>query len=95
MSNSEKIQCSLHGKADITYVCQHLINGEDHDWYCHEPDAATPCPDAWCGACHQHFEEEGEWNEFSETAADLTRNIKLLCHECYEQLRAQCQTHYI
>ncbi len=95
MSNAEKINCLEHGEAVTTYVCDHLIKGQNHEWHCREPDAETPWPDSWCGICHQHFEDEGEWNEFSEVAADLPHHIKLLCNQCYENLRAKCNVHFI
>lgn len=93
MNDPESMECHQHGKARITYVCRHLIEGTNTDWYSEKPSTSKPWPDAWCGVCQQHFEEEGEWNEISEEAADLVKNIKIVCHHCYEGIRAKCETH--
>ncbi|WP_035059158.1 hypothetical protein [Andreprevotia chitinilytica] len=95
MADQDSINCTTHGDSVTTYVCQHLIRGENQDWYCAEPDEEKPWPDSWCGKCHEHFAKEGEWNDVSEQAADITNNVSILCNHCYEQIRSTCHVHYI
>ena len=95
MGGKERIECSQHGQGYATYVCRHLIEGANKDWYSKTPGGNNPWPDSWCGICQQHLAAEGEWNEISEEAADLVKNIKIVCHHCYEDIRAKCETHYL
>ena len=85
MSNSEnKVECGTHGTSTATFVCQHLVSGEKLGFNCgydpEEPNAIYP--DAWCDECEKVLDAEGEWNDRSESFAD----IKLLCAYCYEDL---------
>lgn len=83
--SSKTVECSIHGDRSPTFVCHHLLRGEgvgfnvgyDPD----EPDALYP--DAWCDACEEVVEKEGEWNDRSEAFAD----IRLLCSGCYCETR--------
>ncbi len=96
MSDEEDtVECCEHGKSQATFVCSHLINQENIDWYSAEPDRDDPYPDAWCGICNVHFENEGEWNEEAEAASDASNTIKILCAKCYEQWRLKCNVHYL
>ena len=94
MSDFRTIECADHGTAYASYICRHLISGESTDWHAAEPSEDDEWPDAWCGVCNAFFEAEGEWNEVSEEAANLSENISLLCHHCYERIRANCTTHF-
>lgn len=86
-NDNKKVECSIHGKAEPTFICQHLTKGEhlgfnvgfDPD----EPDALYP--DAWCDRCEDVLDKEGEWNDNSEAFAD----IKLVCSGCYCEIRAK------
>ena len=93
--DEETIDCSVHGDAYVTYICDHLIDGLDSDWYSTEPEDESDWPSAWCGTCHQHFLVENEWNEKSEAAADISNNVSIICHFCYEILKDECTVHYI
>lgn len=95
MSQHESMQCSTHGAAYVTYVCRHLIDGTNKHWYSGAADTEHPWPDSWCGICNEFYEAEGEWNESSEAAADLGKNLKLLCHHCYARIRATCIAHVV
>ena len=82
------VQCSLHGKRDATYVCQHLspdgiVVGFHYGTDEENPDALWP--DAWCDACEDAQAAEGGWNERSEAFA----RIKLICDACYEAARSR------
>lgn len=86
MSDSEnKVECNTHGTTDATFLCRHLVEGENLGFNIgydpENPDAL--CPDAWCDECEKVLDAEGAWNENSEKFAD----IKLLCSHCYEQIR--------
>lgn len=95
MSECEPIECSTHGPAYVTYVCRHLIEGSNRQWYSSDVDEEHQWPDSWCGICNQFYEAVGEWNEKSEAAADLGKNLKLLCHHCYARIRATCIAHTV
>ncbi len=92
-SEVERVSCQTHGEAYATFVCGHLAEGAATEWYSAEPIDADPWPSAWCDACHRAFLAEGEWNERSEAAADL--RVTLICHRCYEALRARCMRHVV
>jgi hypothetical protein len=95
MSETQTVECCEHGKGYATYVCCHLINGQNRHWHSAAPNVENQWPDSWCSVCNQFFEVEGEWNEASEQAADLSSNIKIVCHHCYEHIRSNCTTHSI
>ena len=82
------VECATHGKRRATFLCQHLIGGGEglgfHCGYNSEaPDEVYP--DAWCDACEQMLETEGEWTEHAMEAA----GVKMVCDVCYEELRAR------
>ena len=81
----DEIECSDHGNGFATYACEHLVSNPAQAWHSSEPDEENKWPDAWCDACEVFFQEQGEWNEKNESKM----KIKLLCHHCYEQMRAQ------
>jgi hypothetical protein len=85
---SKKIQCATHGTAYATYVCRHLASDPSQEWFSREPDEENRWPDAWCKQCDTFFQEQGEWNEKNEKKLE----IKLICHHCYEKLRAESST---
>ena len=79
----QKIECPTHGEAYPTYVCGHLANDPQQQWFCDYPSEKNPWPDAWCSACDQEFQKHGEWNEKNEQVL----NVKLTCHCCYEKFK--------
>jgi hypothetical protein len=81
----EKVECSHHGSGSATYVCEHLVSKPDQQWFSNEPVEEDKWPDAWCADCEALFQEQGEWNEKNQPK----RNIELLCHHCYENLRSR------
>ena len=80
-----KVNCSIHGEQDETFVCQHIVIGLETNtpcgfWYAKESDQRRP--DAWCTMCNELVAEtEGEWTEQVLSMA----KIKLLCGECYDR----------
>ena len=94
MCNKNKtVTCECHGEAYESFVCEHLTNASGVDWYSAEPIDDDPWPSAWCDKCHKAFLAEGEWNEKSENAANLKAD--LICHQCYESIRAKCNVHIL
>lgn len=86
MSNSDnKVECKTHGTADATFLCQHLVNGENLGFHLgYDPEEPYDlCPDAWCDECEKVLDREGEWNDKAEEFS----GIKLLCSQCYEDIR--------
>ena len=80
-----EVTCTKHGSGFNTYVCEHLIANPAQEWFSDRATEKNRWPDAWCAACNVHFLEQGEWNDKNESKI----KIKLLCHFCYEMLRAQ------
>lgn len=81
MSESDRdIECPVHGSNHGTYICSHLMNDPLQPWFCDYPAEDNPWPDAWCGACEEVFQTEGEWNENNEDDVD----IRLVCSRCYD-----------
>jgi hypothetical protein len=83
-SRSE-VECSDHGRGFATYICEHLVANPAQPWFSNKPDEEEPWPDAWCTSCETLFLEQGEWNEKNQPL----RQIKMVCHHCYEKLRSQ------
>jgi hypothetical protein len=79
------VECPEHGVRDATYVCQHLVSGMGSGFHCgHDDDDPDRLwPDAWCDACENVRQSEGEWNDRSEAFA----SIRLLCDGCYQRVR--------
>ena len=81
------VECSVHGKQQTTYVCQHLVQSLRDDiprgfwWATESPD--NPRPDAWCSECEEHVNDAGEWNDEAEDYA----GIKILCGSCYDNVK--------
>lgn len=84
LSPSE-VECSDHGRGFATYICEHLLADPAQPWISNKPDEEEPWPDAWCASCEALFLEQGEWNEKNQPL----RQIKMVCHHCYEKLRSQ------
>ncbi len=84
MESENSIQCSSHGDATATYVCEHLASNPKQRWYCAYPTEENRWPDAWCGHCDLEFRKEGGWNEKNENAV----KIKMMCSQCYESAHA-------
>ncbi|SFF50655.1 hypothetical protein SAMN05518865_10119 [Duganella sp. CF458] len=85
---AETITCPTHGESQFAFVCKHLIAHPAQKWHCGYPEEDEPWRDAWCSACNEAFEREGEWNENNEGEAD----IGMLCGHCYEDGIAQSVT---
>lgn len=77
---TETFTCATHGKSDPACVCKHLIENPVQQWHCAYPEEDEPWPDAWCSACNEVFEREGEWNENNED--DIS--VEMICGHCYE-----------
>ena len=81
------VECAEHGVREATYVCQHLASAVGSGSHCgHDDDEPDQLwPDAWCDACENVRESEGEWNDRSEAFA----GIRLLCDGCYQRVRGR------
>ena len=79
------VHCDAHGLSEQTFVCQHLVTGEELGFFAAN-DGSSKRPDAWCGACEQvRIREGGGWNETSELFAGIT----LICGKCYDDAKAR------
>jgi hypothetical protein len=81
------VHCETHGDQLETFICNHVVQSLDTStpvgfWWAEDPGNFRP--DAWCTACNDVLREEGgQWNERSESVADL----RLLCGKCYDRAR--------
>lgn len=81
------IECCEHGKQQATFVCQHivqtLVDKKPRGFWSAE-GSENSRPDSWCSECEAKVQEtNGEWNDESETFAD----IKLMCGSCYDRAK--------
>ncbi len=88
MSENKKVDCFNHGLRNQAFVCQHLICGDAKGfWEPFDSDPTRQYPDgelnAWCDECDKILMKEGDWNEKSETFAQ----IQLICDECFFQMK--------
>jgi hypothetical protein len=61
--HTKQIQCERHGAGQATYVCEHLFDDPEQEWFSDEPSPSNPWPDAWCATCDEAYQEQGEWND--------------------------------
>jgi hypothetical protein len=84
------VDCNQHGYSRPGFVCQHLdcktVRGfhEAFDTYKGMELEEDDDFQAWCDECEKVRAEHGEWNEESESFAQ----IKLVCENCYFELKA-------
>lgn len=78
-----EVTCGAHGKGFETFVCVHLTERPAQEWHSDEPSEVDQWPAAWCGACKEKYDREGEVIDEKAMADD----IRLLCHHCYVSLR--------
>jgi hypothetical protein len=86
VSDVRVVECPVHGDAGPAFVCRHLsletpvgfVEGYDPD----DPEAELF--QAWCAACDDVLEAEGEWNDRSEAFAAP----RLVCRGCYRDMKA-------
>jgi hypothetical protein len=84
-TESIQVECDDHGSGSAAYACEHLVANPAQKWFSQEPNEEHQWPDAWCADCEVLFQEQAEWNDENEPKT----KIKLLCHHCYEELRAR------
>jgi len=82
MTESNRIECDLHGEASEAFVCTHLF-GDSLQGFHSAVDFDTDWPDAWCDACDERLTAVGDWTDSSEEAAGIT----VVCSYCYESIR--------
>jgi hypothetical protein len=82
------VHCDRHGDRREAFVCDHLLHGANQGFF-NGTDPGNPYPDAWCSTCEQirltYGGADGEWND--ESMALM--NIKLVCGDCYQEIRAR------
>src|ERR1700680_2776387 len=88
MSDSEKIECSVHGLQEQTFVCQHIAGslrtGVPVGFYW-SAEHAAPRPDAWCASCEEaRVEAGGDWTPQVEEKL----RVKVLCGACYDYAKS-------
>jgi len=81
----KRIQCSVHGAQDRTYVCQHIADGlvarKRVGFFWTTDDPNNPRPDAYCIECDARAAANGgEW--VGEAREHLEPRV--LCGACYD-----------
>jgi hypothetical protein len=88
MAESQKINCTVQGWQERTFVRQHIAQslhtGVPVGFYWSSQDTSAH-PDAWCSDCEEaRLEAGGDWTP--EVSAKL--GIKLLCASCYDYAKS-------
>jgi len=80
---NSQAECRRHGLQRPTFVCIHIVQGTASGFFTPSgpPD---PFKEAWCERCDDILLREGEWNDTSESFAQVT----MICEGCYEERRA-------
>lgn len=88
MSHLKKVNCSVHGMQEETFVCQHIVQSlrtgipVGFHWPAEQTGSR---PDAWCSDCEKaRVEAGGDWTP----EVEKKLGIKLLCGSCYDDARA-------
>lgn len=84
---TKELECGTHGVGYQTFVCEHLFADPAQTWFSDDPTESSNWPDAWCARCNDLFLQQREWNDKNESSL----KIKLLCHRCYEMIRAKAK----
>jgi hypothetical protein len=82
---AKQVKCGTHDVGYATFICEHLMSKPGQEWFSDDPTEGNQWPDAWCAACQDLFQKQGEWNDKNSSG----RHIRALCHHCYESLRSQ------
>lgn len=89
VSEKDNIKCEIHGNQGYGLVCQHLNSNEENNgfWEPFDSEFDKEYEDGelngWCNKCDEVLMKEGEWNENSESFAQ----IKLVCKSCYFEIK--------
>jgi hypothetical protein len=83
----ETVECGLHGRQPISFVCTHIAHGlldGSTPGFVTAPEDDHPLPLAWCNACDAMVESlGGDWSEEASSRAAF----KLLCAACYGEAK--------
>lgn len=79
------MECHRHGDRKPAFICKHLRYGVDLGF--NQPDEPAdeehPFQEAWCNDCEKVLMEEGEWNDRSESFAEIIA----ICEGCFEEIK--------
>jgi hypothetical protein len=85
LNKDSMMECPHHGLRRPAFICRHLQYGKALG--INQPDGVPepdwPFQNAWCDECDKLFQEEGEWNERSESIA----GIMAICEGCFEEIK--------
>lgn len=86
MTESQRVQCRLHGERRPTFVCRHLVQGTGLGFLEGQPlsDDDSREQSAWCDECEEvRIKCGGSWIDESEGFAGVT----MICDLCFEAAR--------
>ena len=93
MNESEPlmVDCGPHGKRVATVVCRHLLRSEQAPAGFVENSDDPNDLQAWCRACEEMFQSEGDMTDAFREFNDMT----IVCVACYAEakLRHSLQGH--
>jgi len=87
MIEQDTIECGLHGRQPISFVCNHIAHGlldGSTPGFVIAPENGEALPLAWCDQCETMVDLlGGNWSEEASRRAEF----KLLCAECYAEAK--------
>ena len=87
MAMEELIDCSVHGRREITFACTHIAHGlldGTSPGFVVAPEGNEPNPMAWCDECEvMVVQSGGNWGEEASDRAEW----KMLRAGCYTEAK--------
>ena len=87
MSRDETVDCGVHGRQPISFVCTHIAHGlldGTTPGFVIAPEDDHLLPLGWCDECETMVQElGGDWNDEARDRAEF----KLLCALCYVEAK--------
>jgi hypothetical protein len=87
MDRDETVDCGVHGRQSISFVCTHIAHGlldGTTPGFVIAPEDDHLLPLGWCDQCEAMVQElGGDWNDEATRRAEF----KLLCALCYVEAK--------
>lgn len=84
LTKESLMECPRHGLQRPAFVCTHLQGSENIGFFeSNSVDPELPFREAWCGKCDEVLLEQGEWNDVSESHAQIV----VICEGCFFEVQ--------
>jgi hypothetical protein len=87
MNSDETVDCGVHGRQAISFVCTHIAHGlldGTTPGFVIAPEDDHPLPLGWCDECEAMVQGlGGDWTDEAAARAEFT----LLCAQCYVEAK--------